>query len=384
VELSKTSDIEYSGFFLISDSTPSGTAYTIFSGRDVAGNRGTQINSGNSIEIDTIGPSVTRITILPEEPIKNDEAAPVPMTVTIGLNEVIKPGGMPLLSCLLSGEGRTKVAIGNLTEVTPQTGEQQSWQGTFILPADAGLAEVENLQFIYTGKDDLDNESTNIYCDNLFQVYQGELPPLETPQGLQAESLTQGRIKLTWNGVEEAVDYQLYRQAPGETEPTLYQRTGALLEFTDQPSEDGLYYYAVASVRQANGQESLSSMSALFEVYSDSVTSGPPLNLSLELIGSGIKAQWDQPSPYTETVTYSLYRSDTAEITSVEGLTPIAINIAQTMAVDPNPSPLEHCYAVTAVDIAGNESQPSESVYLGSFLDTFRGKYCWIRHLFRS
>ena len=39
VQLHKDTDTTYSGFFVITDTTPGGTAYAIFSGRDVVGNR---------------------------------------------------------------------------------------------------------------------------------------------------------------------------------------------------------------------------------------------------------------------------------------------------------------------------------------------------------
>jgi len=89
---------------------------------------------------------------------------------------------------------------------------------------------------------------------------------------------------------------------------------------------------------------------------------GLPLNLGLQLVANGIKIEWDAPA-YTEPITYYVYRSDQAEITSVEGLTPLIIGVPQTLVIDPNPSSTEHCYAVTAVDEAGNQSAPSPSVY---------------------
>ena len=63
VELSKVSALEYSGFFVISENTPSGIAYAVFSARDEVGNRGTEIDSGLSIQIDSAGPALTRIDI---------------------------------------------------------------------------------------------------------------------------------------------------------------------------------------------------------------------------------------------------------------------------------------------------------------------------------
>lgn len=97
-------------------------------------------------------------------------------------------------------------------------------------------------------------------------------------------------------------------------------------------------------------------------VNSDAVKPGAPLNLSLELVANGIKAEWDPPA-YTEDITYSFYR-DTKEITTTDGMAPLAAGIAQTLVVDPTPSLTAHWYAITAVDAVGNESPPSNADYL--------------------
>ncbi len=57
VSLSRDTDQTYTGFFVIADNTPTGAAYAIFSARDVVGNRGTEIDAGAVIEIDTDGPT---------------------------------------------------------------------------------------------------------------------------------------------------------------------------------------------------------------------------------------------------------------------------------------------------------------------------------------
>jgi len=48
---------EYVGQFVIAGATPSGIAYAVFSARDMVGNRGTDIDAGGQIRIDTIGPA---------------------------------------------------------------------------------------------------------------------------------------------------------------------------------------------------------------------------------------------------------------------------------------------------------------------------------------
>jgi YD repeat-containing protein len=351
VDLTKTSDTTYTGSFMISPSTPAGTVYAVFSARDLVGNRGTTIDSGASFVADTQGPSVTSISIQPQAPIKND--TPVSITMTIGLDEPVTSA--PALAYLLSGQGRTQVPL------TPTQLSSTSWQAIFTLPADAGVT-VESLQLIYQGTDDLSNTSTRILCPNSFQVYQGELPPLTAPTNLKGISLPQGKIKLTWNAVPGAFGYQLYRQSPSQSSLFAYQALGTVLEYTDSPSSDGLYKYAVASIRSENGQQSFSPLSNTIEVVSDATPPGVPQNLSCVLTGSGIKATWEAP-PFTEPITYSLYRSSLPAITSVEGMTPILTSTATT-ATDPRPSHTDHSYVVTAKDASGNESAPSNSFYL--------------------
>ena len=95
IDLSKASETEFSGFFSIGESTLSGPAYAVFSARDAVGNRGTAVDSGASLEIDTSGPAVILLTVEPHAPIRNDEDSPVPITLTMGLNEAVKSGSLP-------------------------------------------------------------------------------------------------------------------------------------------------------------------------------------------------------------------------------------------------------------------------------------------------
>ncbi len=362
VQLSKDTDTSYSGFFVIAASTPTGAAYAIFSARDTVGNRGTEIDSGSVIQIDTAGPSVTRLAVTPLEPIQNDEQNPVTVTVILGLDEKIKASELPKLSYQLSGEQRDLIEIDTLSELTPQAEDVQTWQAEFTLPADAGLNGAETFYLVYQGADGLDNPGNRIAAANLFQVYQGELPPLAPPLEFKGQSLPGGKIRLSWLAVAEAVGYQLYRKAPGESELWAYARLDTVETFDDAPAEDGLYTYAIASIRRENTQEALSGLSDAVVVNSDAVAPGAPRNLALELVANGIKVIWEPP-PFTEEVAYALYRSD-IEITTMEGLTALATGIGQTLVVDPTPSLSDHWYAVTAVDAVGNESSPSNAGYL--------------------
>ena len=204
IALSKVSETSYAGVFVISGEMPSGTAYAVFSGRDTVGNRGTEIDAGAAIKIDAAGPALARLVIYPQAPLKTESQNPVSVVVTIGLNEKVKPGAAPALSYLLSQPGREIVAVGGLVDIGAQSGDVQTWQGAFTLPADAGLSAAETLEFLYQAEDDLDNLSDRILAKHQFQVYQGELPPLAAPEGLKAEVLSGGRVHLAWNAVAEA------------------------------------------------------------------------------------------------------------------------------------------------------------------------------------
>ncbi|MCJ8503060.1 fibronectin type III domain-containing protein [Desulfatitalea alkaliphila] len=362
IVLTRTGDTTYSGRFEITEFTLSGIAYAVFSGRDRVGNRGTEIDQGLSLPIDTDGPAVRRLAVDPATPIQTSTDDPAAITVTIGLDEAAAAGTTPALDYLLSGPGRTPVQITGLTAVAPVGGDIQTWQATFQLPADAGRDQVETLRFLFLAEDELGNPSDRILAPNQFQVYQGELPPLAAPTGLTARALPAGRVALSWNGVAEAIGYRLYRQGPDQDEWTALARIDdENTQYEDTTTGDGTYLYAVASLRGENNQEAESGPSAVVSVDADATPPPAPRNFALQLLPVGIEAQWE---PVTaEPVTYRLYRAEDTEIRSVEDLTPVDARFHQNKALDRNPSPTANTYVVTAVDAAGNESEPSNSDY---------------------
>lgn len=361
VELVKQTETVYTGFFVIAPGTPAGTAYAVFSARDIVGNRGTEVLSGTSLKIDAQGPSLTGISLAPIAPIKNDANAPVSVVANLTLSEAMKPGVAPQISYVLSATPTVSQTVTGLIQINPTL-----WTASFILPASAGQNTVERLAFAYVGSDDLDNVSTTIMADNSFQVYQGTLPPLGAPLNMTAVAQAGGKVMLSWSMVDQSIGYQLYRQAPGEGSLTPFLRldaaTLATIIYTDTTTVDGLYRYSVASIRSANGEESASAQSLIAEVTADSIAPSAPQNLALVLVGSGIQSTWLASTG--NAASYKLYRSSESSISSTAGLTPIKTNIRQLGYLDSSPSQAEHAYAATAVDAAGNESALSNSAYL--------------------
>lgn len=357
VALTQAGDKTYAGSFNVDAKTPSGLANALFSGRDAVGNRGTDIDEGATLNIDTAGPALSGIALDPASPINND----TPQTVEATLNFSKPPKVSPQVNILLSGAGRMPIPLTGLVPVDATT-----WTGRFDLPSDAGAGSPETLTFSSQAIDDLDNVSIKILASNRFQVYQGSLPPLDVPFGLTAKAQPGGKVKLVWQAVDQAENYQLYRQAPGQSE--LHELTRASgTDYLDQTPEDGIYQYAVASVRQANDEEAVSGHSPPVTVTASATPPAPPRNLALQLSGKGIMAEWQGPSQGT-VASYNLYRAAGTSLTSIDGLMPIKTGIKELKAIDAAPSATEGAYAVTALDEAGNESGLSNSAYLNASL----------------
>lgn len=359
VDLTKNSDTVYSGGFQIDAATPAGIANVLLSARDFVGNRGTDVLAGATLNIDTEGPILSNIVISPTAPIKNDTVQTVQATFT--LSKAAKAGTTPQISYALSGPVRLPVVLSGLSQLNATT-----WSASFTLPSDAGLGTPELLSFNFQALDELDNVSTKISAFNRFQVYQGNLPPLAIPLGLTAKVQPGGKVLLTWQAVDDAATYQLYRQDPGQnTLQPLVRANG--VSYIDQTPQDGAYKYAIASVRQSNGQEAVSNQSATVDALASATAPGAPQNLTLQLTGQGIYATWQPPLASTVDY-YNLYRATGTSINSIAGLTPLKTRIKNPVTFDTNPSPTQGAYVVTALDAAGNESAISNSAYLNASL----------------
>ncbi|NBD95239.1 MAG: tandem-95 repeat protein [Gammaproteobacteria bacterium] len=356
VDLFQVEPLLYRGSFEITDATLSGTAWAVFSARDQVGNRGTQVDSGATIQIDTTGPDLQSLTVDPPSPI--DNSTPASLAIDLELVEPVTGPDAPLLEYALSAEPDVWSPVDQLNEVSAL-----AWEADLTLPETAGAFEAETLTFRWTAADDLGNAGDADQVANQFQVYQDELPPLAPPANIDAWPLPGGQVGLMWSEVENAAAYEVWRRQAGDSEFMPIERVFELDDI-DQPPTDGDYEYTVVSVRQVNGQEAISGPGQVREVTTDSVPPGAPSALDLQLTGSGIVAQWQAPVPLDEEVTYNLYRSSEFPDIPVETLDPIQSDIPEPVALDADPVVGEHTYAVTAVDVAGNESEASEPQYL--------------------
>lgn len=366
VALFATSDVDYTGAFQITDSTPSGTAFAVLSARDPAGNRGSAIDAGGTLEIDVDGPQMTSLVISPADPIATDAVNPTEVEIDFVLSE--RPDGdfFDVLTFELSGDGRAPEPIGLPTTTDP---DGLLWRALFTLPADAGQAAPEMLAFAFEARDDLGNVGNEIAAPNDFQVFQGSLPPLDPPDGLAASPLPGGDVRFSFDAVGGAASYQVFRTAAGDPAGPLLPLGSPIteLEFVDTPPTDGAYVYSVSSIRVVGAQTAESApRQPGAGVSADSVVPGAPSGLALEFFPQGMQATWAAPAGEPGSTRYRLYRGARDEGVPLDpaGLTPILDDIAQLFALDRSPSDSEFSYVVTAVDSAGNESGPSNTVRL--------------------
>ncbi|HSX88639.1 MAG TPA: Ig-like domain-containing protein, partial [Pseudomonas sp.] len=363
----------YQGSFDLSGAVPSGLLYARVSAYDPVGNEGSEVLAGKTLRVDTQGPDLQQLSLLPESPVENLVVDNQGREVQVVLRLSEDPAALPQLSPLL--DGQALAGQGGPLELSLDAQSQAGapvYSGRFQLPAAAGEQAVQLLGFDYQASDDLGNVSQRILGRREFQVYQGDLPPLDIPQGLSGKALAGGRVALTWNTVKEASVYQLYRRAEADSAFTAVGRVRELAFEDNLPVAglaDGVYYYQVASIREHDGKEALSLPSEPVKVQVLSQAPGAPRDLSVELNGAGIVLRWLAPAE-GQAVSYNLYRANAGQGQAIDitGLTPLQSKIPELIALDSRPSDSEHAYAVTAVDAAGNESAASASVYLNAGL----------------
>ena len=339
VSLSNTDNTHWQGEFDVNSLTPDGPTQYQFTGKDMVGNRGTA--TGKSITLRVHGP-VASITA----PVSLLQITNNPVTVNVGFDEA--PVGLPSLA-LVDSSG-TRSGIQSLT-----TNDGLNFTGTVNV---SGMAECQATFNLISSVDVFGNEGNTVASGKNITLYLTTPPAPPVPGGLAAISGKGGKITLSWNAVGGAVAYKLYRRAAGDSQATVIQSGLTGTSTVDVPATDGKYYYSVSSVGQLSSE---SAPSAEVEGDCYKTPPGAPVNLSLSFGASGVTASWAAPTGEVPT-SYNLYRSG-SPITAdnIASLTPVVSGIKALTASDPSPDVSLPYYVVTALDVVGNEGQPSAS-----------------------
>src|SRR5690606_31590306 len=140
---------------------------------------------------------VIQLALLPGHPIQNqvvdNQGSELQVILRLSEDPVAAPRLVPLLDgAAWSGQsGPLELSLDGQSQPGAPL-----YTGRFRLPANAGANAVQLLGFDYQASDDLDNRSQRIQGRREFQVYQGDLPPLDIPQGLSGKALAGGRVAL--------------------------------------------------------------------------------------------------------------------------------------------------------------------------------------------
>ena len=154
--------------------------------------------------------------------------------------------------------------------------------------------------------------------------------PPAAPTNLTA-SVNQDNVNLTWDEVNDAISYNIYRDSSLIASPT----TSA---FTDTALADGTYLYEVSAVDEAGESTSKASVSATV----NNEPPAAPTNLSASANGSNVNLSWDTVNDATS---YNVYRDS--------GLIASPTTNAFT---DTNLADGTYLYEVSAVDDAGEST----------------------------
>lgn len=340
-------DSTWAGSFSVTPQTGDGPARFFFTGQDSAGNVGTGIAQGDTFTIDTQGPEAY-ITISPTSPVRAG-------LINVFLRTRERLAQPPYLDYQPSGRPAIRINL---------TGSDTLWQGQFTVTPATG----EGLAIFHYEGVDLAGIATNLIAQGKFFSIDTEAPP--APEWITATPQLEGGIKIKWQVPRGLLDrsYKIYRTTQpltsiaGLTPLKIIESLGRYNPFddyyliSDDPSMDGVYYYAVTGIDSAGNEGSFVQSQP---VRCDRVPPHPPTGLVVVQIPNGsLKFTWNQPTGEVPFY-YNVYCSE-SPLTTTIGAAKIGDHIPWNMVYGCPEHDGHYYFAVTAVDTAGNESALSQ------------------------
>ena len=359
--------LTYIGTLPIPSDFENGVATAVLSARDLAGNIGHWIGEGGQIVIRTKGPTLSA------------EGTGIPhyfkiggsvMSFPVQFDEPVQTGSDGLFvrpTFYLINSGTTQLLTTGSFEATgvvQGSDDGRLWIVVFDAIPDSG--QTGELALGYRAVDDFCNQIDAVNLSAFIAVYSNNAPLLtREPTQLAAISGSGGSVSLSWQPVDTAAGYNVYRAVMSQSgmgDDILVNATGMVTGSTvwvDCPLQDGTYSYGITSVRVAGNdrfQSSKSSVSAVSRSAPPPTVSGTPSCMIADK-GEGIRVEWNSVGDAQNGISifYHLFRSRN------NGTDPVAVSgsISTSYAVDPNPDPARPYYFVTVLDEVGNESGPS-------------------------
>ncbi|MBI4802892.1 MAG: fibronectin type III domain-containing protein, partial [Elusimicrobia bacterium] len=340
VYLTPESALVWHGTFTVTADMASGAGRFSFGGTDLSGNTGGPVTSGQTLDLETDGPTA-RLSLA--------SAKPALKTGTYALNlSLNKPAReTPALSYLTQSGSTETISLSSSTDAA-------AWTGAISIDTAAGEG---THNFSYRAYDRLGNKGELLSGTTYFIV--DTIAP-DKPLSLNGLPGAGGAVNLSWSAPagEKPSAYCLYRDSQPVTCDIVPNPADFTGFYADTPSE-GSYTYAVTALDAAGNESALSDA---FNITSDST---PPAPAVITAYNALVELTWE-PGPGEIPARYRLYRS-TYVLTSAIGI-PYRVIIG-TSAQDSPESDGIYYYHVVALDSAGNESglsNPAEIQYDGA------------------
>ncbi|HBB65924.1 MAG TPA: hypothetical protein DEF68_03235, partial [Elusimicrobia bacterium] len=324
----------------ITQAMPSGAGRFSFQGTDLSGNSGQTITSGSTLVLETAGP-VADISFVPAAGLSLKEGE---YQIRLTLNK----------AALATPVFAYNKSTGSLSVSLSSSTNAAVWDGAINVSTATGEG---SHNFTYSSLDSLGNTGTLISGATYFIA--DTIAP-GAPLAFNWSNGADGLVKLTWSGAlgEKASSYCVYRDNALLNCSVIPNGDGSGV-FNDTPPVDGAHgYYATALDKAGNESAASNGITA----QSDAVPPSAPTAVSASPAeAGGVEIIWSA-GPGEAPAGFRLYRS-TSAITSVSGLPYRAVVGGQ--STDQPQTDGVYYYAITAVDLAGNESAMASSGAVG-------------------
>ncbi len=183
--------------------------------------------------------------------------------------------------------------------------------------------------------------------------------PLPRPEDLRAEATADG-VRLSWRtaSAPEGLRFRIFRRGPQQTSPEIVGESAEPAFLDPGAAFDTTWLYSVQAFLKSGEQEALSELSDTVGIRpEDRFPPAPPSGLQATPGLGSIELLWE-PNQEPDLQGYRVWRAAPDET-----LAPITGILALPAYSDRNIEPgKKYRYAVSAVDLRGNESAPSTPV----------------------
>ncbi len=249
-------------------------------------------------------------------------------------------------------EGRSPSA--NYSQISPDDLKETGFQ--VVENEDAGFEEGALYRFGVVAADSSRNFSDTTFVD----VRIPNVTPPDQPNAVRAQNRDGVRVNISWSGSlsRDVGSYNLYRKTGNEEFELAVELDSGERQYRDEQIEIGdSYVYAISAVDTSGNESDLVETEEVLVKRSN-----PPRrvrNVRAVQTSEGVRIRWE-PVASDHLAGYKVYVADR----STGNFEPIHENLISETSLTADTGTESIWFRVTALDITGNESRPSEPVRL--------------------